>query len=51
LLKVRAVNTEALEKLLSKIQSWSGVLKTATQVILSSPKETTRVPVTTTRGR
>lgn len=51
LLKVRTANTEALEKLLSTIQSWSGVLRTATQVILSSPKETTRVPVTATRRR
>jgi Lrp/AsnC family leucine-responsive transcriptional regulator len=49
LLKVRTANTEALEKLLSTIQSWSGVQRTATQVILSSPKETARIPVSAAR--
>ena len=45
LLKVRARNTEELEKLLSTIQSWHGVVKTRTRVVLSSPKESTHVPV------
>lgn len=45
LLKVRAKNTAELEKLLSMIQSWPGVVETMTQVALSSPKETTHVPV------
>ena len=45
LLKVRTKNTAALERLLSLIQSWGGVVKTTTRVVLSSPKETTRIPV------
>jgi Lrp/AsnC family leucine-responsive transcriptional regulator len=45
LLKVRARNTEELEKLLSTIQSWHGVVRTMTRVVLSSPKETMAVPV------
>jgi len=45
LLKVRARNTAELEKLLAKIQSWVGVVRTMTRVALSSPKETTRIPV------
>ena len=46
LLKVRARSTAELEKLLSKIQSWIGVTRTMTRVVLSSPKETTSVPIT-----
>lgn len=46
LLKIRARTTEELEKLLAKIQSWTGVVRTMTRVVLSSPKETTRVPIT-----
>jgi Lrp/AsnC family leucine-responsive transcriptional regulator len=46
LLKVRARTTEELEKLLAKIQSWIGVVRTMTRVVLSSPKETTSVPIT-----
>ena len=42
-LKIRTRNTEALEKLLSQIQSWPGVTGTRTNVVLSSPKESTRV--------
>jgi Lrp/AsnC family leucine-responsive transcriptional regulator len=45
LLKVRTQNTGSLENLLSRIQSWRGVLGTRTSVVLSSPKETTRVPL------
>ncbi len=40
LLKIRTVNTESLERLLSRIQSWNGVLNTTTDIVLSSPKET-----------
>ena len=50
LLKVRARNTEELEMLLSKIQSWHGVVRTMTRVVLSSPKETTNIPVTKRRS-
>lgn len=45
LLKVRTVNTASLERLLSKIQAWDGVKNTSTHVVLSSPKETTAVPL------
>jgi len=43
LLKVRAENTNSLEKLLSRIQSWPGVLSTKTSVVLSTIKESTIV--------
>ncbi len=46
LLKVRTENTESLEKLLARIQSWSGVMKTTTSLVLSSPKETTKIKIT-----
>lgn len=39
LLKVVTDNTSALEKLLSKIQSWPGVLQTRTYIVLSSYKD------------
>lgn len=45
LLKMRTENTSSLEKLLAKIQSWTGVVKTATSVVLSSPKETTVIRI------
>ena len=45
LLKVRTVNTASLEKLLAKIQAWSGVLHTRTNLVLSSSKESTRIKV------
>ena len=41
LLKIRTVNTETLERLLARIQSWEGVVNTTTNIVLSSPKETT----------
>jgi Lrp/AsnC family leucine-responsive transcriptional regulator len=45
ILKVRTENTSSLEKLLSKIQAWPGVVGTLTSVVLSSSKETTRFKV------
>ncbi|MEE9186489.1 MAG: Lrp/AsnC family transcriptional regulator [Bacteroidota bacterium] len=45
LLKVRTVSASALEKLLSKIQSWQGVVSTLTSVVLSTTKETTRIRI------
>jgi len=45
LLKVRTRNTGTLEQLLSRIQSWGGVRGTRTSVVLSSPKETTIIPL------
>jgi Lrp/AsnC family transcriptional regulator, leucine-responsive regulatory protein len=43
LLKVRTVNTASLEKLLSRIQAWSGVVSTRTNLVLSTRKETTKI--------
>jgi len=45
LLKVRSQNTASLEKLLADIQSWPGVKHTMTDVVLSSTKETTELPL------
>ncbi len=39
LLKVRVQNTAALEKLLSRIQQWSGVQRTLTNLVLSTQFE------------
>lgn len=43
LLKVRTENTTSLEKLLSKIQAWPGVVHTKTHLVLSTSKETTKI--------
>lgn len=45
LLKARTRSTATLERLLSDIQSWPGVANTRTSVVLSSPKETTVLPL------
>lgn len=45
LLKVRTQNTSTLEKLLSTVQAWPGVKNTRTNLVLSSPKETTALPL------
>jgi len=45
LLKVRTANTASLEKLLAKIQAWSGVLNTRTNLVLSTSKETMRIRI------
>jgi Lrp/AsnC family transcriptional regulator, leucine-responsive regulatory protein len=45
IIKVRTENTAGLEKLLSKIQSWQGVAKTTTSVVLSTSKETTQIKI------
>ena len=45
LLKVRTENTAGLEKLLARIQSWQGVIRTSTSLVLSSPKETTYIKI------
>jgi Lrp/AsnC family leucine-responsive transcriptional regulator len=45
LIKVRTTNTASLEKLLAKIQAWSGVTSTRTNLVLSTSKETTRIKV------
>lgn len=45
LLKVIVKNTEALEKLLSEIQTWPGVHGTKTTYVLSTVKETTAINI------
>ena len=45
LLKAISRNTEALEKLLSEIQSWPGVTATKTTFVLSTLKETTEIDI------
>ncbi|MEE9448988.1 MAG: Lrp/AsnC family transcriptional regulator [Ignavibacteriaceae bacterium] len=45
LLKVLVRNTEALEKLLSEIQTWPGVTATKTTFVLSTIKETTAINI------
>lgn len=45
LLKAVVKNTEALEKLLSEIQSWPGVISTKTTYVLSTVKETFEIKI------
>ncbi len=45
LLKVRTANTGSLEKLLAKIQAWTGVVSTRTDLVLSTAKETCGIRV------
>ncbi len=45
LLKVRTKNTTSFERLLSTIQSWEGVDKTRSNLVLSSFKETRALPI------
>ena len=45
LLKAVVRNTEALEKLLSEIQTWPGVTATKTTFVLSTIKETTAINI------
>lgn len=44
-LKIRTHNTETFEKLLSRIQTWDGVNKTRSNVVLTSFKETREIPI------
>ena len=45
LIKIRTENTSSLEKLLSKIQAWSGIVNTTTSVVLSTMKETNKLKI------
>jgi Lrp/AsnC family leucine-responsive transcriptional regulator len=45
LLKVRTENTDGLEKLLARIQSWQGISKTTTSLVLSTHKETMKIKI------
>jgi len=50
ILKIKTLSTETLEKLLSHIQSWPGVVTTRTNVVLSSPKEDTVISLAHLEG-
>lgn len=45
ILKVRTKNTESFEKFLSLIQSWDGVSRTRSNIVLTSFKETRELPI------
>ncbi len=45
ILKIRTKNTSSFEKLLSRIQSWEGVTRSRSNVVLSSFKETRNLPI------
>jgi Lrp/AsnC family leucine-responsive transcriptional regulator len=45
ILNIRTKNTETFERLLSRIQTWEGVKKTRSNVVLSSYKETRRIHI------
>jgi Lrp/AsnC family transcriptional regulator, leucine-responsive regulatory protein len=45
LLKIKTQSTNTLEKLLAKIQSWTGVMNTKTNIVLSTPKEELNIKV------
>lgn len=45
MLKAVVKDSEALEKLLSKIQGWAGVQRTITSFVLSTIKETTKLKI------
>lgn len=49
LIKIRTENTSTLEKLLSKIQAWSGVVNTTTSIVLSTMKETNKIKINKTK--
>ena len=48
ILKVRTRNTNTLERLLSRIQQWTGVRGTSSSIVLTSYKETRALAVTPT---
>lgn len=50
LLKIRTDNTSSLEALLAQIQAWPGVQWTTTSIVLSTLKETSRLPLATRPG-
>lgn len=51
LIKIRTQNTSTLEKVLSTVQAWPGVKNTRTNLVLSSPKETTALPLPLSKGQ
>jgi Lrp/AsnC family leucine-responsive transcriptional regulator len=45
LIKVRTDNTRELEKLLTKIKSWQGVVSSTTSIVLSTSKESSEIGI------
>lgn len=45
IVKMRTKNTESLEKFLSLIQTWDGVTRTRSNIVLSTFKETRKIPI------
>jgi Lrp/AsnC family leucine-responsive transcriptional regulator len=45
MLKIRTENTASFEKLLTTIQSWEGVSKSRSNIVLSTFKETHEIPI------
>lgn len=45
LLKIRVASTTSLENFLAEVQAWPGVQWTSTNIVLSTIKETSRLPV------
>jgi Lrp/AsnC family transcriptional regulator, leucine-responsive regulatory protein len=45
LIKIRTDNTMELERLLTKIKSWQGVVMTTTSIVLSTSKESTQIKI------
>jgi len=45
ILKIRTESTRKLENILSEIQSWPGVTRTKSNIVLSTYKETLKVPL------
>lgn len=45
ILKIRSKNSQTLERLLSSIQEWKGVSKTRSNIVLSTYKETHKIPI------
>lgn len=44
-IKVKVTDMAALEKLLAEVQSWPGIKSTSTNIVLSTAKETTYLPL------
>lgn len=49
MLKIRTKNTASLENLLTTIQSWEGVKKTRSNIVLTTFKETRELPIGTNK--
>ncbi|MEX0928865.1 MAG: Lrp/AsnC family transcriptional regulator [Balneolales bacterium] len=47
MLKIRTRNTASLESLLTRIQSWEGVKKSRSNIVLTTFKETRELPIRT----